>query len=310
MRIPSPSIQKVIPLKPFPIQRIVTVSVPSQESPIQSVVTLQLAPVHRIVEIPIPTVPIQQIVPLQITPPMKLIASPVSPHTKTIFELSFFWNPEIEITNENTNENENEKENENENDNENENNSEFSFFWISQGVNEDIIECASVIAEFTSLPPNPIITCKVASFPIQNVLTMHRVSSFCERVVTVLIVLVYIAPPLISKTRIITKHESQNKRHESQNMSPESSLSHFKDTHQFSMHKAKITSLSSKPQFSGSCVIKSHQLHLKDRLMGTGWKKKRKVLYHSSSSKELNLKSFFSKGSSLMSWRFKKKKSA
>ncbi len=71
--------------------------------------------------------------------------------------------------------------------------------------------------------------------------------------------------------------------------------------------------------------FKSHQLRWKDRLTGTGWKKKRKnrnshcskkvlshkkrshVLYYSSSS---NPKPFLSTDSSFTSWKFKKKESA
>ncbi len=269
MRIVSPPVQNVVPLKSFPIQKIVPTSVPSQKTPIQEVVTLQVVPVHRIDEIPIPTAPIQQVVSLRITPSMKLIESPVSPCTKTVSELSFFWNPVLEDTNKNVsllNENESETENENELE------SEFSFFWIPQEVNEVVTKCALNVTKFTSLKSNPIAIYNVPTLPIQNVSETENTTS-----------------PL-----------------------------HLHKTRRFSIHKSKVP-LQPKQQFSGTCIINSRQLHVKDRLTGTGWKRRRKkrnshrskkVLLHTNSPKMQSPKSqFFTKDPShIESWKFRKKK--
>ncbi len=56
----------------------------------------------------------------------------------------------------------------------------------------------------------------------------------------------------------------------------------------------KITSPSKKPQFSGSCVNKSHQLRLKDRLCGTGWKMRKRRSPHQSLMRKSSYKSLCS----------------
>ncbi len=70
MRIVSPPVQKVISLTPFPAQRIVTTSLPSQKVPVQSVVTLKIVPVHKVVEM---TVPSQETLIQQVAPVHKSI---------------------------------------------------------------------------------------------------------------------------------------------------------------------------------------------------------------------------------------------
>ncbi len=281
MRIVPPPIQKVVPLKCFPIQKIVTATVPSQETPIQSVVTLKTAPIHRIVEMSVPSqnTPIQQVVSLQITPPKKLIESPVSPRTNSVSELSFFWDHEVEIMNENDenvsllNENENEIDSDSEFKSCTKFISDLSFFWSPEEVNEDVVKCASDIVEFTLLKSNPIVLCRVPTVPIQHVPTVHRPSPICDAFLTILIVFVYIAPPLISKTKYTTSPPRP-----------------------FPTHKLKVTP-QKKPQFSGSCVIKSRQLRRK------GKRVRRQFAMEKSS-----FRSFRSLKDSSRSWKRRKKK--
>ncbi len=282
-------IQSVVTLQPAPVHRVVEMSVPSQNTPVQQIVKLQVAPVHRIVETQIPTVPIQQIVSLQLTPPMKLIESPVTPHTESVSKLSFFWDPKVEIANESD-----------ENvllPNKNVSSplevleSELSFLWIPQEVNENVAKCAfKQSSEFTLLISNPITTCNVLSVPsvptvtIQNVptilvSTVHQPSPICDAFLTILITLVYIVPPLISQTKNTT------------------SPPHFKETRQFLTHKTKIISPQKKPQFSGSCVIKSRQLRRK------GKRVRRQFAMEKSS-----FRSFRSLKDSSRSWKHRKKK--
>ncbi len=295
MRIVSPPVQNVVLLKPFSAHGIVTTTVPSKETPVQQVVTLQVAPVHRVDEIPIPTAPVQQVVSLQITPSMKLVESPVSLCTNSVSELSFFWDPDMNenvlLSNENAVEIENESQ------------SEVSFFWVSEEVTKDVVECVAGITEFTSLKPKPIVPCKVPTVPIQNVSTIlvptNQPSPICDAFLMILTVLIYVAPILISQTKNTTSPPHlkepcqlsvqkteilQTKQQFSGTCVTKSrqfcskklrSLSHLKTNRRFSTHKAKVTLFSMKPQFSGSCVIKSHQLHVKNRFLGTGWKKKR-----------------------------------
>ncbi len=215
------------------------------------------------------------------------VTPPTKPslRTENVSELSFFWNPEVENTNGNVSpSNENKNENENDNENENKSDSEFSFFWISKGVTEDVTKCASVIAEFTSLISNPIATCKIPTAPIRNVPTVTLSLSTVSTVPTV--------PTLISYS-------------------------------QFSTHQTKVT-LSTKPQFSGSCVIKSCQLHWKECLIGTGCKRRRgkRILKRRSLHKSRRLRKRLSykketnpkprpsiqDPSHRASWKFRKKK--
>ncbi len=95
-----------------------------------------------------------------------------------------------------------------------------------------------------------------------------------------------------------------------------SSLSHETGNRRFSTHKTKVTtSLSMKPQFSGSCIIKSHQLRWKDRFLGTSWKKRRgKRIPHQSALKRnrtSSLTSALSQSSpskTAAAWKFRQKK--
>ncbi len=327
MRIASPPVQKVVLLKPFPVQRIVSTTVPSQNTPVQSVVTLQLAPVHRVVQVSVPSqnTPIQQVVSLRITPPKKLIESPVSLHIKFVSELSFFWSPEVENSNENVSssnemKNENEFKNENEVEVENESESELSFFWISEEVNQDVIQCAPDIVKFTSPISNPIITCRTPTVPVQNVRIVHRFSPICDAFLTILITLVYIVPPLISKTENTTSPPRQ--------FSPQKSKVSLQTKQQFSgtcinksrqfrskkpscskenrlvpVHRTKVIPLSTRSQFSGSCVTKSRQLRSKDQLS-----RSKKRVSCQFATKALPYKSFPSAKDSSRSWKRRKKK--
>ncbi len=155
--------------------------------------------------------------------------------------------------------------------------SEVAFFWISQKTNEDVVECASDITEFTSLISNPIITCRVSTVPIQNISTVHHSSPICDAFMTILTILVCIAPPLISKM-----HTTSPPR-------------------RFSIRKTKVPQ--TKQQFSGTCVIKSRQLRLKDQLS-----RSRKRVSRQFATKALPCKSFRSVKDSFCSWKCRKKK--
>ncbi len=202
----------------------------------------------------------------------------------------------------------------------------MTFFLATKSVPE--------VKKFTTLKPNPIITCKVPtapvqhvspvrafipnlisetqipSSPIQHVSTVLQFSSICERFLTILITLIYVTPILIAETRISSP--------------PIQKVS---------------TSCPMKPQFSGSCINKSrHKLRPKVRLVGTGWKRVKEqktnlhmkessrrsrcsmkslswkksvhISYRRSSSKESNPKPLLSAESTLASWKYRKKKSA
>ncbi len=94
----SPPVQQVEFLKTAPMQKVIECQIISP--PIQQVVKLKVAPVHKVIETPVPTALIQQVKSLWFSSPMKLISPPVIPHLKPITDLSFFWNPEVEDTNE------------------------------------------------------------------------------------------------------------------------------------------------------------------------------------------------------------------
>ncbi len=252
IKIPLPPIQKVISLKPFPVQRIVTTSVPSQETPIQQIIKLQVAPVHKVVEVSVPSqnTPIQQVMSLQITPPPSTQVEPEVPSWKSTVKS-----------------------------------------WFKSFAN--------------SLFKSPV--------------TGSAVESSVE----------------ISETSEKTKLTPQTKQQFSGTCIIKSRQLHPKI---LSTYKTKAISLSMKPQFSGSCMNKSHQLHSKNRLCGTGWKKRRekrvphhrfmKESLHKShrskkrslrknrrksvcvpSWKSPNLKPLLSdEESSLFSWKFRKKK--
>ncbi len=107
-----------------------------------------------------------------------------------------------------------------------------------------------------------------------------------------------------------------------------SSPSHEKRNRRRPVRKDKVTSLPMKPQFSGSCIIKSRQLLWKDRFTGSGWKKKRekrssrqsvkkssphKLLRYTKESgfkKKPSLEPHHFVKSSLATWKFRKKKPA
>ncbi len=271
VRILSPLIQEVVSLKAFPSRKITTTTVPSQETPVQ------------------------QVKKLWIGPPMKIVSSPVSPRTKLITDLSFFWNPKVEDSNEITSSLAFLQPKPD---------SELSFFWVPEETNEITTKNAPEITKFTTLKAKPIITFKVPSPPIQRVIPVHtlvpnritevRISSPPVQHVTSVHV---VTPNHITETRI-TSLPIQNLSTLSP-VSPTSiastsvtlptpmdliyfgiylvsSPSRSKENHRRSARKTKVsTSSPTKPQFSGSCVNKSRQLRRKVRFTGSGWKKKR-----------------------------------
>ncbi len=75
------------------------------------------------------------------------------------------------------------------------------------------------------------------------------------------------------------------------------------------VHRIKVTSLSMKPQFLGSCVIKSRQLRSKDRLCRTGWRKRKgKRVSRQYTMEASSYKSLRSIKDSSHSWKHRKKK--
>ncbi len=97
--------------------------------------------------------------------------------------------------------------------------------------------------------------------------------------------------------------------------------SHVKRKRRRSTRKTEVAPIQKKPQLSGSCENKSHQLWLNDFLTRSGCKKKREkrssrqfLLKESSQNSphpanDSSLKSLCTIRSSLISWKFRKKKS-